>query len=114
MPKSDIISCSIIVDHYEDSISILMVITTRKAGQYASIVSEQFLEGIVNGQEDTVIAAQCSMSLRFVITKEIKAKCADVLAMLSTSRVSTPLNEFGGEDARLILGVDPENPTSFL
>lgn len=114
MAGTDVISCRISIDHRE--FLIMIVIATKKTGRYASVISEQFLEEIINGQQNTIIAAQGYLSRRFDVTDEMKTKCADVLATLSNSRAkSSPhLDEFNGEDARLILGMDPNDTLSPL
>ncbi|MDZ4299289.1 MAG: hypothetical protein U1A26_00035 [Candidatus Sungbacteria bacterium] len=101
MPKDDVVSCNIIMEHREGY--LMMILTTRGFGRYASIASIPSLEAIIGGL-DTIIASQCSRSRRLTVNNIIKIACADVLMTLS-------LPEGGGssldEPSDGILGLSP-------
>ena len=114
MAGADVVSCRISIDHREFLITI--VIATKKTGRYASVVSEEFLEEIIGGRQHTIIAAQDYLSRRFDVTDEIRAKCVDVLATLADARANgnTCVDELDGDEARLILGMNPNDTFSPL
>ena len=83
-----------LIDEYNECHDILIVITTKRDGTYAANLASQFIEGIINRREDTLIASQGSHSVRFLVTDDMVAKIGEMAAVRSISLLDkdSPLN----------------------